>query len=112
MVPDTRAFIAACPTCVRNKTSNRPLSRLLHPLPIPPRPWSHIAVDFVAGLPTSYGNTTILTVIDRFSTAARFNALPALPSARVTADLLVAHVFRLHGITSSIVSGRGLQWRQ
>ena len=110
MVPDTQAFIAACPTCAQNKTSTRPLSGLLHPLPIPTRPWSHIAVDFVTGLPNSNGNTTILTIIDRFSKAAHFVALPALPSARGTADLLVPHVFCLHGIPSNIVSDRGPQF--
>jgi hypothetical protein len=98
MDADVRAFVAACATCARNKTSTRPRSGLLRPLPIPNRPWSHIALDFVTGLPTSGGNTTILTVIDRFSKAAHFVALPKLPSSSETADLLVRHVFRLHGI--------------
>jgi hypothetical protein len=58
MDADVRAFVAACATCARNKTSTRPRSGLLRPLPIPNRPWSHIALDFVTGLPTSGGNTT------------------------------------------------------
>ena len=110
MDADVRAFIAACATCARNKTSTRSRSGLLRPLPIPSRPWSHIALDFVTGLPTSEGNTTILTVIDRFSKGAHFIALPKLPSSRETADLLVQHVFRLHGIPVDIVSDRGPQF--
>ena len=52
---------------VRCAPSHRPLAGLLRPLPIPGRPWSHIVLDFVTGLPTSQGNTTILTMVDRFS---------------------------------------------
>ncbi|XP_043952230.1 uncharacterized protein LOC122819513 [Gambusia affinis] len=36
-----------------NKSSHRPPSGLLQPLPVPKRPWSHIAIDFVTGLPSS-----------------------------------------------------------
>ena len=82
MDADVCSFIAACATCARNKTSTRPRSGLLRPLPIPSRPWSHIALDFVTGLPPSEGNTTILTVIDCFSKAAHFIALPKLTSSR------------------------------
>lgn len=108
---DTRTFISACSICSQNKNSNsRPYSGLLQPLPIPARPWSHIALDFVTGLPSSYGNTVVLTIVDRFSKAAHFVPLPKLPSSRETADLLVRHVFRLHGIPSDIVSDRGPQF--
>nr|XP_061796630.1 NACHT, LRR and PYD domains-containing protein 12-like [Nerophis lumbriciformis] len=49
-------------------------------------------------------------VIDRFSKMAHFVALPKLPSALETADLLVTHVFRTHGIPSDLVSDRGPQF--
>ena len=110
MDTDTRSFVAACTVCCRNKTSTKRSSGLLRPLPIPGRPWSHIALDFVTGLPPSEGNTVVLTVIDRFSKAAHFIALPKLPSARETADLLVHNVFRIHGLPSDIVSDRGPQF--
>lgn len=61
-------------------------------------------------LPPSEGNTTILAVIDCFSKTAHFIALPKLFSASETADLLVRHVFRVHGISSDIVSDRGTQF--
>lgn len=59
-----------------NKATHRPTAGLLQPLPIPSRPWSHIAVDFVTGLPLSEGNDTILTIVDRFSKAVHFFPLP------------------------------------
>ncbi|KAF7649216.1 hypothetical protein LDENG_00144960 [Lucifuga dentata] len=110
METDTCAFVAACTVCARGKSTHHPPAGLLHPLPIPSCPWSHITLDFVTGLPPSQGNTVILTIVDRFSKAVHFLALPKLPSARETADLLVLHVFRLHGIPLDIVLDRGPQF--
>ena len=110
MDKDTRAFVAACTTCSRSKASHRAPAGLLHPLPIPNRPWSHIALDFVTGLPPSQGKTTIMTVVDRFSKAAHFVPLPKLPSALETAKHLVDQVIRVHGLPLDIVSDRGPQF--
>uniref|UniRef100_A0A3B3HV01 Gypsy retrotransposon integrase-like protein 1 n=1 Tax=Oryzias latipes TaxID=8090 RepID=A0A3B3HV01_ORYLA len=93
MAKDVREYVAACSTCARSKTSNRPPSGLLHPLSTPSRPWSHIAVDFVTGLPF-----------------VQFIPLPQLPTATETADALVHNVFRHHGLPSDIVSDRGPQF--
>lgn len=61
-------------------------------------------MDFVTGLPPSKGNTVIVMVVDRFTKAAHFLALPKHPTALETANLLVDQVFRLHGTPSNIVS--------
>lgn len=110
MMRDIREFVAACGTCSRNKTSHLPPSGLLRPLPVPRRPWTHISLDFITGLPVSEGNSVIMVVVDRFSKAAHFVALPKLPSARETAFLVVDHVFRLHGLPQDVVSDRGPQF--
>ena len=110
MREDVLEYVSACPVCCRNKTSRKPPSGLLRPLPIPHRPWSDIALDFVTGLPPSEGNTTILSVIDRFSKMAHFIALPKLPSAKETAEVILHHVFRLHGFPRDVVSDRGPQF--
>ncbi len=93
-----------------SKTSNRPSAGLLQPLSVPSRPWSHISLDFVTGLPASSGNTVVLTVVDRFSKAAHFIPLPKLPSARETAVAVIDHVFRIHGLPTDVVSDRGPQF--
>ena len=49
-------------------------------------------------------------IIDRFSQAVHFIPLTKLPSASETAQLLVQHVVRLHGIPTDIVSNRGPQF--
>uniref|UniRef100_A0A1A8D4D5 Gypsy retrotransposon integrase-like protein 1 n=1 Tax=Nothobranchius kadleci TaxID=1051664 RepID=A0A1A8D4D5_NOTKA len=110
MFKDTKEYIAACQTCARNKTSNQSPSGLLNPLHVPSRPWSHIAMDFVTGLPPSRGFSVIMTVVDRFSKACHLIPLKALPSAAESAALLVKHVFRLHGIPFEILSDRGPQF--
>lgn len=74
------------------------------------RPWSDISLDFVTGLPPSEGNTTILTVVDRFSKMVRFIALPKLPSAKETAEVMLNHVFRVHGFPRNVLSDRGPQF--
>lgn len=107
---DVKEFVSSCSVCAQNKGSHQPPSGLLQPLPVPGRPWSHISLDFVTGLPPSEGNTTILTIIDRFSKAVHFVPLPKLPSAQETAQLITQHVFRLHGIPNDIVSDRGPQF--
>ena len=107
---DVKTFVAACDVCARSKNTHRPPAGLLHPLAIPSRPWSHIAVDFVTGLPPSEGHDTILTIIDRFSKAVHYVPLTKLPSASEMANLLSLHVVRLHGIPLDIVSDRGPQF--
>ncbi|KAI2651157.1 Transposon Ty3-I Gag-Pol polyprotein [Labeo rohita] len=91
-------------------TSNRPPAGLLQPLSVPSRPWSHISLDFVTGLPPSQGNTVVLTVVDRFSKATHLIPLPKILSARETAVAVIDHVFRIHGLPTDVVSDRGPQF--
>lgn len=103
MVRDTRAFIAACPVCACGKFLHQTPAGLLNLLQ---RPWSHVMVDFVTGLPPSDGHMVTLTVVDRFSKVEYF--VSKLPSAAETRYLLVQDVFRLHGILKDIISDWGL----
>ncbi len=52
--PGCQAVCVACSVCAQNKVSNHPSVGLLQPLPIPSLPWSHIALDFVSGLPDTW----------------------------------------------------------
>ncbi|KAI2655842.1 Transposon Tf2-6 polyprotein [Labeo rohita] len=107
---DTINFVKACTACNTAKVPRRLPAGLLQPLPVPQRPWSHIAVDFVTDLPVSNGHTTVLSVVDRFSKACRFIPLPKLPTALETAEILCNWVFRLYGLPEDIVSDRGPQF--
>uniref|UniRef100_A0A3B3DPC6 Gypsy retrotransposon integrase-like protein 1 n=1 Tax=Oryzias melastigma TaxID=30732 RepID=A0A3B3DPC6_ORYME len=117
MQADVAQYVTNCATCQMAKNPRQLPAGLLHPLPIPQRPWSHIAVDFITDLPRSQGNTVILSVIDRFSKACRLIPLPKLPTAFETAEQLMTHVFRHYGLPEDIVSDRGPQftsrvWRE
>ncbi len=109
MGTDVRRMVAACSTCARNKEPRDLPQGKLHPLPIPRRPWSHISMDFVSGLPNSQGNTVIL-VVDRFSKACHLIPASKIPTAGQTTELLMQHVFRIHGFPQDMVSDRGSQF--
>ncbi len=96
LLMDTTHFIRNCNTCNTTKSLKQLPAGLMQPLPTPQRPWSHIAIDFITDLPNSQGNTTILTIVDRFSKACRLIPLPKLPSALETAELLCNQVFRYY----------------
>ena len=78
MREDILNFASACSVCAQAKVTHQPPQGLLQPLPIPHRPWSHIALDFITGLPPSNHNNTILTIIDRLSKAVHFIPLTKL----------------------------------
>lgn len=65
---------------VDNKVSQRPPLGILHPLPVPHRPWSDISLEFVTGMSPSDGNTTILHPHcgDRFSKMAHSSVQASL----------------------------------
>uniref|UniRef100_A0A673KGR5 Gypsy retrotransposon integrase-like protein 1 n=1 Tax=Sinocyclocheilus rhinocerous TaxID=307959 RepID=A0A673KGR5_9TELE len=107
---ETIVFIRDCATCNITKSPHQLPAGLLQPLPIPQRPWSHIAIDFITDLPASQGHTTILSVIDRFSKACRLIPLPKLPTALETAEVLCNYVFRFYGLPEDVVSDRGPQF--
>ncbi len=94
MARDIHLFVLACSVCAVSKSSNQPPAGLLQPLLVPSRPWSHISLYFVLGLPPSQGNMVVLTMVDRFSKATHFIPLPKLPSARETVAV-IDHVFRI-----------------
>lgn len=112
MTQDDRDHIAACPVCVRGKSSHQPPAGLFQPLKIPQCHWSHITVDFLTGLPPSEGHQVILTIVDQFSKTAHFIPLSKLSSAAETRELLIRYVFHFHRIPRDILSNRAPQFSQ
>lgn len=97
-------------TCAQHKDARQAPSSLLQPLSVPHCPWSHISLHFVTGLLPSDGNTVIIMVVDQFSKSVQFIPLPKLPSTKETPDIMLNHVFPLHGLPSDIVSDRRPQF--
>jgi len=100
-------YVKSCHTCRVSKIQTSKPNGLLQPLPIPDRPWTHIAMDLVIHLPrTKRQNNAIAVFVDRFSKAAHFVACQSSCSAQDLADLFFKNVVRLHGVPTSIVSDR------
>uniref|UniRef100_A0A0V0GPX7 Putative ovule protein n=1 Tax=Solanum chacoense TaxID=4108 RepID=A0A0V0GPX7_SOLCH len=61
-----------CDVCQRSKADLAASPGLLQPLPIPEVVWSQININFIDGLPKSYGYKVILVVVDRLSKYGHF----------------------------------------
>ncbi|GJP43629.1 hypothetical protein CLOM_g3070 [Closterium sp. NIES-68] len=100
-------YVAACPICQRMKTSHQRPTGLLQPLEPPQRPWQHVTMDFVTGLPAGpSGNDAVLVVVDRLTKMAHVAPCRTTITAEETARLFISTVVRLHGIPAAIISDR------
>jgi hypothetical protein len=63
-------------------------------------------MDFIDGLPSSRGKSTIFVVVDRLSKYAHFMALSHPYTAVSIAQIFFENIFKLHGMPKSIVCDR------
>ena len=63
-------------------------------------------MDFVEGLPISHGFNCILVVVDLFSKYSHFVTLNHPFSALSVAKIFMQHIYRLHGLPTTLVSDR------
>lgn len=75
MKRDIEEFVQHCAICQQVKNSHTLPAGLLQPLPIPSQVWEDVAMDFITGLPPSFGYTVIMVVIDRLTKYAHFTPL-------------------------------------
>jgi hypothetical protein len=106
-------YVGNCHGCRRAKPFNDMYNGVLIPLPIPQQPWQDISMDFITGLPMSGGYDAVLVVTCRLTKMRHF--IPCLAknkgtSSYRTAELIIQHIVKLHGLPDTIVSDRGPQF--
>ena len=102
-------YIRNCYKCQRFKASRDREHDLIQPLPIPQKRWQDIFMNFIVGLSQSKEYNVIFVVVNRLTKKRYYISYTVTDegtSAEYTAKMLVNHIFRLHGLSLSIVSNR------
>lgn len=108
MERDIKQYCGTCHHCQTNKHPVLMPPGVFHPLPVATDRWSAINIDFLTGLPVSGGFDAILVVIDRLTKMGHFIRAHKSDTANQTADLLVDHVIKHHGVPTTIVSDQDI----
>ena len=106
MAKQVEEYVASCDGCQRHKARTTKRAGKLHPLPIPPRPFADVALDFVGPLPPSNGKDMLLTVTDRLSGYTRLIACRTKDGAKEIAHLFFEEWVRFFGVPERLVSDR------
>jgi len=77
---------------------------------IPEKPWAHILVDFITKLPLAHKYDSILVVVNRLTKIVYFILTTEKTLAEGLARLFRNNVWKLHGLSESIISDRGPQF--
>lgn len=110
MTSDISRWTQNCHVCHRSKSTRDHLHGTVKHLPVPERPWTDISVDFITDLEKSSEYDAIMVVVDRLSKMRHFIPCHTKCSAAATAKLFVDHVWKLHGLPSSVISDCGPQY--
>ena len=95
---------------VRTVSANKPAlssNAPLKSLPIPTDCWRSVSLDFMFGLPPDHkGRTGLVVFVDRLSKTVHLAPCKTSITGKEAALLFLDHVYRLHGMSESIVSDR------
>ena len=106
LAKSVKQFVKSCEICQRSK-GDKPMPNPLQPLPIPKQPWEDVSMNFIMGLPTTAnGNNANLTFVDLLTKYAHFVPTVTTITAAGIADLYIRNVYRLHGLSKTIVCDR------
>jgi hypothetical protein len=97
-------FVATYDTFQRNKSEIVNISRSLKSLAIPTHIWNDISMDFIVELPRVGKKYMIMVLVNFLSKYAHFCALPHPFTPSLVSQVLLYHIFKLHGISTFIVS--------
>jgi Integrase zinc binding domain len=100
-------YIKGCTTCQQNKNLTHHIKTPIFWIPstINAKLFSHIAMDFITGLPKSQGYNAILTIVDHScSRAAIFLPCSTTITGAGIAQLYLEHLYHWFGLPQKIIS--------
>jgi len=74
------------------------------------KPWAYISADFITKLLLAQEYNSILVVVDKLTKMVHFIPTTEKISAKELARLFKNNIWKLHGLSESIISDRGLQF--
>lgn len=87
-----KQYLRNCRTCRQAKPVRHFPFGILKTLSVPQRPWQHVSMDFVTGLPVSKGLDAILVVVDRLTKMWHLIHWKETTGAAELAHLYLEHV--------------------
>src|SRR5258708_789982 len=105
-----KQYIRSCTVCAHSKANRHKPYGFLKQLPIPPRPWESISMDFIEQLPASEGHTAILVIVDRLTKQSLFIPTHNSIDSPELAQLFLTHMFSKHSTPSHVTSNWGLEF--
>jgi len=111
--PWIQEYIKGCATCQQNKNLTHRLKTPQFRIPADPeaKPFSHITMDLITGLPKSKGYDAILTIVDQgCSQGAIFLPCTTTITGPQIAKLYLNHLYRWFGLPKRIISNRDPQF--
>ncbi len=113
MKQSVKKYVRNCHICKRFKSSRNKYSKLLNSLSISKRSWMNITMNFVIELFENKDFNVILMIINRLTKMHHYIFCIAAKkriNAKKIARLLINHVWKLHELSSTIVSNRESQF--
>ena len=107
MTKEVKQYVEGYDSCQRNKNHTEQLAGKLMSNLILEKLWIHISADFITKLPLAQGYNSILVIVDRLTKMAHFIPTMERILAEGLARLLRDNVWKLHGLSESIISDRG-----
>lgn len=84
----------SCLVCQQDKTERRKETGLLHPLPVPERPWQLNSIDFILAFPKVDWFKSIMVVVKIFSKYSIFIPIPHECTSNVAVELFFGNVVK------------------
>ncbi|WZZ03013.1 hypothetical protein YC2023_088934 [Brassica napus] len=97
LAKDIQAYLRSFVICHSCKYDTAACPGFLQRLPILEAMWIDISMDFIDGLPVSFGKSVILVVVDRLSNEAHLVALSHPYTAASVAQKFLDNVYKLCG---------------